>query len=167
MRVAYYLLFFILLIGSYPLLYAQDLSDERPEIELSLGTSVTAWIPGGIGGNGFTGIPLMVDFKYAAGRWIALGVTGGLHLGSSRSFWKQFNAMGNLYGIWYKGEHFRVYSGVGYGNAAGFVTADGSPCFGFQFTPAGVSFGGRFFGYAELGAGWMFFPLRAGVGWRF
>lgn len=128
-------LFVILLVAfvSCPVALAQDLADDdRPVCEVALSTSYTAYMIGAVGG-GFTGIPFMADFRIAAGRWVAFGVTGGFHLGSSKSFWKQFNIKANLYGTWYNGEKFRVYSGIGYGNAAG----------------------------------WMYFPVRLGVGWRF
>lgn len=37
----------------------------------------------------------------------------------------------------------------------------------FQYTPIGVEFGGRLFGFAEAGAGTLFSGIRAGVGYRF
>ena len=64
-------------------------------------------------------------------------------------------------------ERINIYSGVGYGTMGGYVNGDGRPSHGFQFTPIGVSYGKRFFGFAELGTGWMFFPVRAGIGYRF
>ena len=146
--------------------FGQEITDNKPVCEVALSTSYTAYMIGGVGG-GFTGIPFMADFRIAAGRWVAFGVTGGFHLGSSKSFWKQFNIMANLYGTWYNSEKFRVYSDIGYGNAAGMVTGDGMPAMGFQFTPVGLSFGRKFFGFTEIGAGWMYFPVRLGVGWRF
>ena len=47
------------------------------------------------------------------------------------------------------------------------ISGDGHPAHGFQLTPIGVSYGNRFFGFAELGMGWMFYPARAGIGIRF
>ena len=64
-------------------------------------------------------------------------------------------------------ESFRLYSGVGFGTMGGYVKGDGHPSHGFQFTPVGLSYGKRFYGFAELGMGWMFSLSRAGIGIRF
>ena len=71
----------LLLIGKHSLAHGQNIETDRPNFEVSLSASYTAWMPGAMGG-GFMGIPIMADFKIVSGRWLALGVTGGLRLAS-------------------------------------------------------------------------------------
>lgn len=120
-----------------------------------------------IGATGMaqTRFSLIADVRFTPIKWVSIGLAGGMHDRPNGKF--DYNLMFMISGNWLTKEKFRLYSGVGYGVLAGYVKGDGKPSHGFQITPVGVSYGKRFFGFAELGTGWMFFPARAGVGFRF
>lgn len=63
---------------------------------------------------------------------------------------------------------FEVHDSL-YGNryVAGEATVGNSICPAAQVVPIGVEAGRRFFGFAEVGSGYMFTGLRAGFGYRF
>ena len=134
----------------------------------------------GNAGGAHTTFSAITEVKYTLNQWFSMGLAGGLH-DSSRSYSLgpleegepepktsyKCNLMLMLYGNWFSKNNFTLYSGIGYGTMGGYVKGDGHPAHGFQFTPIGVSYGGRVFGFAELGMGWLYFPARTGIGIRF
>ncbi len=159
-------------------LLAQEKVDRPFEINISGGGP--QWMLGSVGGAKTT-YSLMAEIKYTPIKWISIGIIGGMHdsspnndspieKGEQRIDSKtsiDCNLMLMLYGNWYTGEKIRVYSGIGYGTMGGYVDSYNRPSHGFQFTPVGVSYGSRFYGFAELGMGWMYCPARAGIGFKF
>lgn len=154
-------------------------AQELRRFEIGISGGGPGWMIGFVGGAE-SHFSLIGEFKYTPVKWISLGLMGGIHdrqpgqddyspeehnPGASTSY--DCNLMLMLYGNWFTRERINIYSGVGYGTMGGYVNGDGRPSHGFQFTPIGVSYGKRFFGFAELGTGWMFFPVRAGIGYRF
>ena len=150
----------ILLMSDYAFAQVQD--NHKFEVGISIGGPDRMIGAVGIAKTSFS---LMGDVKFTPVKWMSLGLTGGMHGRQNKKY--DYNLMFMVYGNWLTKEKFRLYSGVGYGVMAGYVNGAGKPSHGFQFTPVGVSYGKRFFGFAELGTGWMFFPARAGVGFRF
>ena len=158
-------------------LMAQDIVDKPFEINISAGGPQYMM---GFDGGARTTFSAMAEIKYTPNKWISIGLLGGLH-DSSRSASLgpvqegepepktsyPCNLMQMVYGNWLTKNYLRLYSGVGYGTMGGYVKGDGHPSHGFQFTPVGVSYGNRVFGFSELGMGWMFCPARAGIGVRF
>lgn len=172
------LLFLIVLFCLVPLAaVAQDVVEKPLEINLSYGGPHGMV---GIDGGAKTTFSAVAEVRYTLSRWISVGLAGGLH-DSSRSpslgpleegepepkTSYNCNLMLNVYANWLSRESFRLYSGVGYGTMGGYVDGDGSPSHGFQLTPVGLSYGRKFYGFAELGMGWMFSLSRAGIGFRF
>lgn len=151
---------------------------ERPlEVNLSYGGPQGTF---GMDGGAVTTFSAVAEVRYTLSRWISVGLAGGLH-DRSRSaslgplpedepepkMSYDCNLMMNVYANWVNRESFRLYSGVGFGTMGGYVKGDGHPSHGFQFTPVGLSYGRRFYGFAELGMGWMYSLSRAGIGIRF
>lgn len=68
---------------------------------------------------------------------------------------------------YWRNESMRVYGtlGAGYCIYSGFETRHGTGV--FQFNPAGIEYGKKFFAYAELGFGTMFIGGHIGVGYKF
>ena len=149
-------------------------------IEFNLSAGGPAYMLGSVGGYE-SGFSAMAEVRYTPNKWVSIGLMGGMHDAQPQSgvysseepvkpctsSTYEYNLMLMLYGNWYTGDRFRVYSGVGYGTMAGYTDGDGRPAHGVQIVPAGISFGRRFFGFAELGMGWMYCPSRAGIGFRF
>lgn len=149
------------------------------EIEANVSFGGPGWMIGNVGGAE-SHFSLIGEFKFTPVKWISLGLMGGIHdrqpgpdfyspkehkTGASTTY--DCNLMLMLYGNWFTRERINIYSGIGYGTLGGYVDGDGCPSHGLQLTPIGVSYGKRLFGFAELGTGWMFFPARAGIGYRF
>lgn len=70
---------------------------------------------------------------------------------------------------WLSRKYCRLYSSIGMGL---FIDAsdrreDVGFSGSFQMTPFGISFGHRFFGFAELGGGTLYSGVRAGIGYNF
>lgn len=154
-------------------------AQERPRFEMGVSGGGPGLMFGAVGGAA-TYFSLIGEMKYTPEKWISIGLMGGIHdhhPGSDMYYSKEqiseasttyeCNLMLTLYANWITREKIKIYSGIGYGTMGGYVYADGRPAHGFQITPIGVSFGKRLFGFAELGTGWMFFPARAGIGYRF
>ena len=113
-----------------------------------------------------------LDLFYTPVKWVSVGVGVGIH-----DFIKKPNSLPGtspnlmfyLRGNWYTGRKFRVYSLVGYpeiplkklGDYYGFSWRT------FQISPLGISYGGRVYGFAEIGTGYMYTPGRFGIGMRF
>lgn len=159
-------------------LMAQNTVDKPFEVNISAGGPHHML---GTRGQPRTTFSAMAEIKYTPNKWVSIGLLGGLH-DSSRSTslgpvqegepepktTYHCNLMLMIYGNWFSKNNLRLYSSVGYGTmGGGYVKGDGHPAHGFQFTPIGVSYGNRVFGFAELGIGWMFFPARTGIGVRF
>ena len=148
--------------------------------EINLSGGGPAYMLGMVGGY-MSDFSAMAELRYNPSKWVSIGLVGGMHdsqpepaayspeepvkPGTSSTY--EYNLMLMLYGNWYTGDRLRVYSGIGYGTMAGYSDGDGHPAHGVQLTPVGVSFGRRFFGFAEIGMGWMYCPSRAGIGFRF
>lgn len=156
---------------------AQDKVERPVEFNISYGgpQAMLGWV-----GGAHTTFSVMFEAKYTPIKWVSFGIVGGLHdhsrsasLGpveegepeTGTSY--ESNLMLNIYGNWLTKKHLRLYSGISYGTMGGYVNGDGSKSHGFQFIPIGVSYGKAFYGFAELGMGWMYCPARAGIGIRF
>lgn len=156
---------------------AQDVVERPLEVNLSYGGAQGMLA---VDGGAMTTFSAVAEVRYTLSRWIGVGLAGGLH-DSRRSpslgpleegepepkTSYECNLMLNVYANWVNKESFRLYSGVGFGTMGGYVKGDGHPSHGFQFTPVGLSYGRRFYVFAELGMGWMFSLSRAGIGIRF
>ena len=161
--------------------------DYRWEASLSAGGG--AGMIGTVGGarSYFSGI---AEVRYTVEdlKWLSFGLAGAIHDVSPSSgdvtdptYSPEENdpkakttVVCNLmlmgYINWYTGEKFKIYSGIGYGNMGGYVKVRGGrtiPAHGPQFIPVGVTFGRRLYGMAELGMGYLYFPARIGIGYRF
>ena len=68
---------------------------------------------------------------------------------------------------YYGTELLRAYGtlGVGYIYYNGFPSSNAAVA--IQFNPAGIEFGRKFFGYAEIGFGTIYMGINAGIGYRF
>ena len=158
-------------------IFAQDKVEKPVEVNISYGgpQAMLGWV-----GGANTTFSAMLEVKYTPIKWVSIGVVGGLRDNSrgaspgpleegevdpGTSY--EFNLMLNVYGNWLTRKHLRLYSGIGYGTMGGYVDADYRPSHGFQFIPIGVSYGRTFYGFAELGMGWMYCPARVGIGIRF
>jgi len=154
---------------------AQDIH----QFEIGISGGGPGWMLGSVGGAE-SNFSLIGEFKYTPVKWISLALIGGIHdrqpgpdnyspeeRNPKASTTYDCNLMLMLYGNWFTRERVNIYSGVGYGTMGGYVDGDGRPSHGFQITPIGISYGKRLFGFAEMGTGWMFCPVRAGIGYRF
>lgn len=155
-------------------------TQHKHEFEVNLSAGGPGWMLGAVGGAGTT-FSLMGEVKYTPIKWVSIGLAGGIHnrkpvdsykpvekiTGEQESDPYDCNLMLMIYGNWLTREKVRLYSGIGYGTMGGYVDSDGRPSHGLQITPIGVAYGKRLFGFAELGTGWMFCPVRAGIGYRF
>ena len=170
----------ITLLALTPVVMTAQEKVEKPfEINLSYGGPQAML---GFVGGAHTTFSAMAEVKYTPNKWFSIGLTGGLRdkgRGHDRDLGPieevepetgtsyDTNLTLNIYGNWLTKKYFRLYSGIGYGTMGGYVNGDGSPSHGFQFIPVGISFGKIFYGFAELGMGWMYCPARAGLGVRF
>ena len=57
--------------------------------------------------------------------------------------------------------------GVGAGYYSGFDNMEENVRFDVQFTPLGIEYGRKLFGFAEAGLGTAFSWVRGGIGYRF
>ena len=158
-------------------LNAQDKVERPAEINIGFGGPHAML---GMVGGARTTFSAMLEVKYTPIKWVSIGIVGGIHDHSRGSDLGPLeegevdpgtsyegNLMLNIYGNWLTRKHLRLYSGIGYGTMGGYVNWNYRPSHGFQFTPIGVSYGKAFYGFAELGMGWMYCPARAGIGFRF
>ena len=140
----------------------------RFEVSVSLGGTGR---PIGAAGNPSGHGSVMADVFYTPLKWFSVGVGVGLHnlVDRPTDVTMNPNLMVYLRGNWYTGERFRVYSLVGWPEIPLMAIGDywGFSWRTFQLTPVGVSYGRRLFGFAELGTGYMYTPVRAGIGYRF
>lgn len=95
-----------------------------------------------------------------------------------RSLDSYLTAMASFKVYWYNRPSVRMYSYLGLGLAYNHNVCDpaGQPGAGtrvdsavmaFQFTPVGIQFGRRIFGFAEAGVGHYFCGMAVGAGYRF
>ena len=146
-------------------------------------------MPGSVGGaTSYCSVIAEVKYTPILNKWISFSLMGGIHdfHPSTQVIYDTTkepapqkeepkmelapNLMLMCYINWYTREKFKIYSGVGYGIAAGGVQFRGDrmiPAHGPHFTPVGINFGRRVFGIAELGVGHMYLLLRIGIGYKF
>ena len=158
-------------------IFAQEKVEKPIEVNISYGgpQAMLGWV-----GGAHTTFSAMLEVKDTPIKWVSIGLVGGLRdksrgtdlgpveegeLETGTSY--DANLMLNIYGNWLTKKHLRLYSGIGYGTMGGYIDSDYCPSHGFQFIPIGLSYGRTFYGFAELGMGWMFCPARAGIGIRF
>lgn len=68
---------------------------------------------------------------------------------------------------WFNREWCRMYSSAGFGLTAGGFDGRSETSAAGQIVPFGITFGKRFFGFAEVGAGTLYLGGKFGVGYRF
>lgn len=115
------------------------------------------------------------EFTWNIKKWLA--VCAGLHV---TPFWrdrydgytrqrKSRSSSADLSGVamvrfnYFNRKYVHLYSSVG----AGFLLYDWRVVPQIQLVPVGVSFGGKLFGFAELGAGSLFLGGNIGIGYKF
>lgn len=158
-------------------IFAQEKVEKPIEVNISYGgpQAMLGWV-----GGAHTTFSAMLEVKYTPIKWVSIGLVGGLRDKSRGTYLGPVeegeletgtsydtNLMLNIYGNWLTKKHLRLYSGIGYGTMGGYIDSDYRPSHGFQFIPIGLSYGRTFYGFAELGMGWMYCPARAGIGIRF
>ena len=121
-------------------------------------------------------ISLQANLFYEAG-WIDR-YSRETRLKVAESFDSYLSAMASFRVNWFNRPAVRMYSYFGLGLSYNHTYNDPIEGLGqgqrfnavkvaFQFTPIGVMYGGRFFGFAEIGAGHYFCGLALGAGYRF
>lgn len=115
------------------------------------------------------------EFTWNIKKWLA--VCAGLHV---TPFWrdrydgytrqrKSRSSSADLSGVvmvrfnYFNRQYVHLYSSIG----AGLLLYDWHVAPQIQLVPLGVSFGGRVFGFAELGAGTLFLGGNIGIGYQF
>lgn len=104
------------------------------------------------------GYSLIPEIRFTPLKWLTLGMTGVYS--TKENNW----SLGlEAYGNWYSRQTMTLYSGIGYRFLPGIPPLEN----GLHVTLVGCAYGRRVFGFAEIGAGTQYFPVRAGIGWRF
>lgn len=115
------------------------------------------------------------EFTWNIKKWLA--VSGGVYV---TPFWQSsydgytherkscsssadFSAVAMVRFNYFNRKYVRLYSSIG----SGLLLNNGSVTPQIQLVPLGASFGGRVFGFAELGAGSLFLGGNIGIGYKF
>ena len=110
--------------------------------------------------HGKLGYSIIPEVRFSPIKWLSLGATGVFQNKKDDNNWSLGLA---AYGYWFNGNSIRLYSGIGYRFLPKIPPLED----GIQITPLGCAFGKKIFGFAEIGAGSVYFPIRGGIGYRF
>lgn len=125
-------------------------------------------------GAHYTAGNIGAEFAWNAKRWLAVcadvyvtpfwtDVYDGQTHARTRKSGAGFSALASVRFNYFNRPYVRLYSSVG----AGFYADRDGSIFQLQTVPFGVSFGGRVFGFAELGIGTLFMGGNIGIGYKF
>lgn len=126
-------------------------------------------------GAHYTAGNIGAEFAWNAKRWLAVCASayvtpfwadmydGQTHARKGRKAGASFSGLVSVRFNYFNRPNVRLYSAVG----TGFYLDKEATNFQFQVVPFGVSFGGRVFGFAELGIGSLFLGGNIGIGYKF
>lgn len=126
-------------------------------------------------GKHYTTGNIGAEFAWNAKRWLAVCASayvtpfwadmydGQTHARKERMSGVAVSGLASVRFNYFNRPYVRLYSAVG----MGFYADKEGANFQLQGVPFGVSFGGRVFGYAELGIGTLFMGGNIGIGYKF
>jgi len=110
--------------------------------------------------HGKLGFSAAAELRYTPVKWITFGASAGRYNIGTDDADKRIGFGFDVLLNWLNRNKFKMYSGVGYKFSDSIEN-------GIQFIPIGAAYGGKVFGFAEIGSGGFFFPARCGIGVRF